>query len=94
MYFLLFYDYVEDVLERRAPLREAHLALVREYVERGELLLAGAHADPADGAALVFKVDDRASVAEFAGRDPYVDNGLVTAWRIREWTVVAGAALS
>jgi hypothetical protein len=94
MYFLLFYDYVEDVLERRAPLREAHLALVREYVERGELLLAGAYADPADGAALVFKVEDRASVEGFAGRDPYVGNGLVTAWRIREWTVVAGAALS
>ena len=34
MYFLLFYDYVDNVLERRAPQREAHLALVREYADR------------------------------------------------------------
>jgi uncharacterized protein YciI len=93
MYFLLFYDYVENVVERRAPYREAHLALVREYVARGELVLGGAFADPVDGAALVFKVEDRAKVEEFVGKDPYIVNGLVTGWRIREWTVVVGTAL-
>lgn len=93
MYFLLFYDYVENVVERRAPFREEHLALVNEFVERGALVLAGAYADPVDGAALVFKVEDRAGVEAFVGKDPYVDNGLVTGWRIREWTVVAGTAM-
>lgn len=93
MYFLLFYDYVENVVQRRAPYREAHLALVRECVARGELVLGGAFADPADGAALVFKVEDRAKVEEFVGMDPYIVNGLVTGWRIREWTVVVGTAL-
>ena len=92
MYFLLFYDYIENVVERRAPYREAHLALVQEYVARGELVLGGAFADPVDGAAIVFKVEDRVKVEEFAGKDPYVVNGLVTGWRIREWTVVAGSA--
>jgi uncharacterized protein YciI len=93
MYFLLFYDYVENIVERRAPYREAHLGLVREYVARGELVLGGAFSDPVDGAALVFKVDSRATVDEFVAKDPYVVDGLVTGWRIREWTVVVGSAL-
>ena len=93
MYFLLFYDYVENIVERRAPYREAHLEMVRSYVDQGELLLGGAFADPADGAAIVFKVEDRAEVEKFVERDPYVINGLVTAWRIREWTVVVGTAM-
>ena len=93
MYYLLFYDYVETVLERRAPYRDAHLALLQEYIARGELVLGGAFADPVDGATLVFKVEDRAKVEEFVGKDPYAVNGLVTGWRIREWTVVVGAAL-
>ena len=94
MYYLLFYDVVDDYVERRARFREAHLNLAREAQERGELLLAGAFADPVDGAALLF-AGDTASVAErFAENDPYVLNGLVTSWRVREWTVVIGALLS
>ena len=93
MYFLLFYDYVEDIVERRAPYRDAHLQLVREWFGRGQVVLAGPFADTVDGAVVVFKVEDRTPVEEFVGRDPYVANGLVTAWRIRPWTVVVGEAL-
>lgn len=93
MYFLLLYDYVENVVERRAPYREAHLGLVGEYVERGELVLGGAFANPTDGAAIVFKVENQAKIEDFVERDPYVTNGLVTGWRIREWTVVVGSAM-
>jgi len=93
MHFLLFYDYVENIVERRAPYREAHLGLVRAYVARGEVVLAGALADPVDGAAFVFKVDDKTGVEGFVAKDPYVADGLVTEWRIREWTVVVGSAL-
>jgi hypothetical protein len=93
MYFLLFYDYIENTVERRSPYRKAHLALVREYVDRGELVLGGAFADPVDGAAIAFKVEDKATIEEFVAKDPYVVNGIVTEWRIREWTVVVGSAL-
>lgn len=93
MYYLLTYDYVDNIVERRAPYRENHLSLVGECVERGELVLAGAYADPVDGALLVFRVDERSQVEEFIGKDPYVKNGLVVRWRIREWTVVAGTAM-
>jgi len=90
MHYLLFYDYVENAVDRRAPFRDAHLGLAREALERGELLLGGAFADPVDGAALLFRVDDKSVIEAFVRRDPYVTNGIVTAWRIRPWTVVVG----
>jgi uncharacterized protein YciI len=90
MYFLLLYDVVDDYVERRALYRDDHLTLARAAHARGEIVLAGALAEPADGAALVFKTDDRAVVERFAQNDPYVLNGLVTRWRVRDWTVVVG----
>ena len=88
--FVLLYDYVENVVEKRAPFRGDHLALANEYLDRGELVMAGAFADPVDGAAFVFSVEERARVEAFVAADPYVANGLVPSWRIREWTVVIG----
>lgn len=90
MYSLLFYDYVDDIGERRAPFREAHLALAREMHERGVLLMAGALVEPLDGAVLAFVTDDRSIVENFVAQDPYVREGLVTSWRIRSWNVVIG----
>ncbi|MGH3781537.1 MAG: YciI-like protein [Pseudonocardiaceae bacterium] len=90
MYSLVFYDYVDGIVERRAPFREAHLALVGEAHERGLLLMAGALAEPVDGAVFVFTTDDRSVVENFVATDPYVREGLVTAWRIRPWNVVIG----
>jgi uncharacterized protein YciI len=91
MHYLLFYDYVPDVLERRGAYRAAHLERARAAHERGELLLAGALADPVDGGVLVFRGEDASVVERFAREDPYVQNGLVVAWRVRPWTVVIGA---
>lgn len=90
MHFALFYDYVPDVLERRAPHRAEHLALAREYHAAGKLLLAGAFDPAAEGALFVWKVDSRADVEAFVARDPYVKNGVVTGHRIRPWNVVVG----
>jgi hypothetical protein len=53
-------------------------------------VLAGAFSDPVDRALLVFRAPDRASVEDFARRDPYVTNGLVKRWEVRPWTVVVG----
>ncbi len=89
-HYLLLYDVVDDFVERRGPLREAHLQLARQAHERGELALAGAFSDPADGAAVVFKGDDSSVAERFAENDPYVRAGLVTAWRVRRWSVVVG----
>jgi uncharacterized protein len=90
MYFALLYETVPDHVERRKPFRDEHLALAREHHAAGKLLLAGAFAEPAEGALLVFRCDSADEVEEFVRRDPYVRNGLVTSWRIRPWTVVIG----
>lgn len=92
MYLALFYDVVDDYLQRRGEFRDEHLALARDAHQRGELALAGAFTDPADSALLVWSTEDRAVVEHFVAKDPYVTNGLVAAWRIREWNVVVGAA--
>lgn len=90
MHYILFYDYVSDYLEKREPLRAAHFAHAKPFLDRGELFLAGAFANPADGAALVFDCNGPNVAERFAENDPYVVNGIVTAWRVREWTTVAG----
>jgi uncharacterized protein YciI len=90
MHYLLMYDLVSDYLERRAAYREAHLDLAWAATERGELLLAGALAEPTDTAMLLFQGDSAAAAEAFAKADPYVLAGLVTRWRVREWTTVVG----
>jgi uncharacterized protein YciI len=90
-YFILFYEVVDDYVERRKAYRSEHLALARAASERGELRYAGAYADPVDGAALVFSCEDEATVRDFVEADPYVRNRLVKSWHIRKWSVVIGA---
>ncbi|HWM88321.1 MAG TPA: YciI-like protein [Kofleriaceae bacterium] len=91
MHYLLFYDEVTpDYVERRAEFRSAHLARAWAAHERGELVLAGALADPIDGAVLLFRGDSPAVAEDFARTDPYVTSGLVVRWRVREWSTVVG----
>jgi uncharacterized protein YciI len=90
MHYLLIYELVDDYIVRRAPFRTAHLAHARASVERGELMLGGALANPPDGALLLFRGDSPAAAEAFAMTDPYVVNGLVQQWRVREWTTVVG----
>ena len=90
MHYLLFYEVADEYLARRAEFRNAHLALAWAASERGELVLGGALANPTDGAVLLFKGDSPAVAENFARIDPYVLNGLVRRWYIREWTTVAG----
>lgn len=90
MHYLLFYEVVPDYAERRMPLRAEHLAHARAACARGELVLGGALANPVDGAVLLFRSDSPATAESFAKADPYVTHGLVTHWKVREWTTVVG----
>ena len=90
MHFVLFYDIVDNFAEKRTPYRDEHLANVRASYTAGELVLAGALANPVDGAMLVFRGPTAQAAEEFAKGDPYVTSGLVTKWRVREWTTVIG----
>ncbi len=90
-HYLLMYDLAPDYMERRGTFRNEHLALAWQSHDRGELVIAGALADPADMSVLMFRGDSPAAAEAFAAADPYVRNGLVTRWRVRPWTTVIGA---
>ncbi|MGC3996708.1 MAG: YciI-like protein [Anaeromyxobacter sp.] len=87
---LLIYDVSPDYLTRRAQFRQEHLAKAWAAADRGELLLGGALTDPADTAILLFAAESPEVVHAFVREDPYVANGLVRQWRVREWTTVVG----
>jgi len=89
-HFLLFYDVVDDYAVRRVVLRSAHLQHAWAAHEGGKLLLGGALVDPLDGAVLLFQGDSPRGAEEFARADPYVVNGLVKSWHVREWNTVVG----
>src|SRR4051794_22089848 len=94
MHFLLFYEAADDYVERRAPFRDLHLKKGWEASRRGELILGGALADPADGAVLLFRGESADVARRFAETDPYVVNGVVKRWYVREWTTVVGETAS
>lgn len=90
MHYLLFYDVADDYISRRVQYRDAHLQKAWAASERGELVLGGAFANPPDGAVLLFCGDSKDVAEKFAETDPYVINGVVKRWYVREWTTVAG----
>ncbi|HEU5351742.1 MAG TPA: YciI-like protein [Terracidiphilus sp.] len=92
MHQLLIYDLADDYLERRGEFRTAHLALAWQATERGDLVLGGALAEPANQAYLLFQGETPAAAEAFAKADPYVANGLVKRWQVRMWTTVVGTA--
>ena len=91
MHYLLIYDLAPDYLERRGEFRDDHLKLAWYAEERGEIVIAGALAEPADQAILLFSGDSPEAAERFARADPYVAQGLVTSWRVRQWNTVVGS---
>lgn len=89
-HFVLFYDYPADFRERRAPHRAMHIAHASASVARDELLLGGAFADDPPMGMLLFKAASAQTAEDFARADPYVLNGVVNSWRVREWVTVVG----
>jgi uncharacterized protein YciI len=94
VHYLLMYELAPDYLARRGEFRNEHLKLAWEAEQRGEMVMAGALADPADAAVLLFNGDSPEAAERFARTDPYVTEGLVKSWRVRPWTTVIGKEAS
>lgn len=91
MHYLLFYEKAADHAEREPAHAAAHRAHVFAAVDRGELVLGGPLGDPVDGAnVLLFQADSPDVVQSFAAADPFVQNGIVTHWHVRNWDTVVG----
>lgn len=91
LHFVLTYEVGADFIARRAQFRDEHLALAWKAAGAGELLLAGALEEGAGQAMLLFR-GTREAAMRFAQADPYVKNGLVARWSVRQWHTVAGDA--
>lgn len=89
-HYLLIYRLGPDYMERRPGFRAEHLALAWAAAERGELVLGGAVDDPLDTAMLLFRGETPQVAEDFARADPYVTNGLVNRWSVRQWITVVG----
>jgi uncharacterized protein YciI len=82
MKYVLMYESAEDV-RTKAPIHfPAHRERWQRFVADGTLLLIGPFTD-LEGSMAVFRT--REAAEEFAKEDPFVLNGVVRTWRIREW---------
>ncbi|CAI5731940.1 unnamed protein product [Peronospora destructor] len=87
-FYILRYNYVDDILDRRGPFRTEHLKRAVNAKQDGYIVMGGALVNPLDAGVFIFNVADKEIIANFAKEDPYVLNDLVTSYSIREWTVV------
>lgn len=83
--FILRYNYVTDVLEKRGPYREQHLDLAKRSCISGGPTASTADPSIPTGALFVFETNLAATA--FMDNDPYVKAGIVTSTSIEEWTV-------
>ena len=87
---LLEYQYVDNMLEKRGPVRQKHFDHTKSYIENETLLCGGALVPAIDRGVIVFRTNDKCLVEDFAKNDPYVKAGLITKWTVTEWMLVVG----
>jgi uncharacterized protein YciI len=85
---ILQYQYVSDILEKRAPFRAEHIAGAKAAAEEGKIVFAGAFGEQPEGALFIFKDSSEADIKAFVQADPYVKNGLVPSHSIKPYAVV------
>ena len=84
MKYLMTYHSVPDFAARAEKHVAGHVARLKEFHERGTLLMAGALEDPRKGDAIaVFTTKEAAE--EFIAADPFVQHGVVASWTVRPW---------
>jgi uncharacterized protein YciI len=78
-----FYAMTPDALQHVMTHFPAHRARLDEFHARGVLVAAGPLGNPPTEAMAIFTT--REAAEEFIQGDPFVTNGLVSAWRLVEW---------
>jgi uncharacterized protein YciI len=87
MKYVLFYESSDDVASKAPAHSPAHRARFGDFHAAGTLLMLGAFANPQEeGSMAIFTT--REGAEEFARGDPFVLNGVVRAWHVREWNEV------
>ncbi len=87
--YVLFGSYCEDVLERRAPHREAHLAGLKQQQADGILITLGPTQDLKQVFG-IYEAADEATVRSLIENDPYWQHGIWTDYEVKEWIQAIG----
>lgn len=82
--------YPDDVLERRGPHREAHLAYASKLKEEGKIIAGGAFDPASEGGLILFRAESAEAVREMLEEDPYTKAGLFEESKILPWNIVIG----
>lgn len=85
--YVMWGSYCEDVLEKRAPYRQAHLDGLNAQKQKGVLITIG----PTKDVTKVFGIydaEDEATVRQLIEADPYWQNGIWTEYEVHEWVQV------
>ena len=80
---VLIYEFTQDGLRKMQAQNDAHSDWVDAFYTRGLLLMTGPFANPSDGYMSVFV--SREAAEEFIQGDPFVADGLVSSWILRDW---------
>lgn len=84
---VVLYESAEDVASKAPAHFPAHKARLDEFAARGELLMGGTFGDPqSEGSMAIFR--SREGAEGFVEHDPFVLNGVVRAWELREWNEI------
>jgi uncharacterized protein YciI len=85
--YVLLYESADDVAAKAPVHFPAHSERLQAFNARGVLLMVGTFGDPqTQGSMAIFTTRDAAE--EFVADDPFVLNGVVRNWEIREWDEV------
>ncbi|PYV57274.1 MAG: hypothetical protein DMG96_31660 [Acidobacteria bacterium] len=77
---------LDEVKSKYGATIAAHMTRSNELHKKGSLLMAGAFLDdPGEPVTTMGIFPSREAAEEYAKGDPFVLNGLVTKWYIREW---------
>ena len=82
--YVMWGNYCENVEEKRAPYRQAHLDGLKEQKEQGVLLTIGPTKDLKQVFGL-YDAPDEATVRKLVENDPYWQNGVWTDYQVKEW---------
>ncbi len=82
--YVIWGSYCEDVLEKRAPYRQAHLDGLAAQKKAGVLITLGPTKDLTKVFG-IYEAEDEATVRQIIEADPYWQNGIWTEYDVREW---------
>ena len=82
--YVLWGSYCEDVVNKRAPYRESHLAGLAQQKADGILVTIGPTQDLTKVFG-IYEANDQQQICQLIEADPYWVNGIWTEYQVKEW---------